>query len=68
MHDLAIADGRVEILTFGHNSDRFFQWGAIPDIDMVRSFATLNPYPYFTRQFEVYGIEPKLAVYVAGLA
>ncbi|CAM3597014.1 TonB-dependent receptor family protein [Vibrio aquimaris] len=68
LHDLAIADGaELEILTFGHNSDRFFQWGysEIADdwADPSQPSTHIRTSP---RQFEVYGVEPKLAVYVAG--
>ena len=69
MHDLAIADGaEFEILTFGHNSDRLFQWGYISTkgenwADPSKPSTDIRKSP---RQFAVYGVEPKLAVYVAG--
>ncbi|MFA0567526.1 TonB-dependent receptor family protein [Vibrio gallaecicus] len=66
LHDLDIADGaEFELLTFGHKSERFFQWGfnsagghwadpALPSTHIRTS----------PREFNVYGIEPKLALYV----
>lgn len=68
LHDLNIADSaELEILTFGHNSERFFQWGfnsagghwadpALPSTDIRTS----------PREFRVYGVEPKLAMYFEG--
>nr|WP_243977281.1 TonB-dependent siderophore receptor [Vibrio natriegens] len=65
IHDLAFADSaELELLTFGHQSERFFQWGfnsagghwadpALPSTDIRTS----------PREFTVYGIEPKLAMY-----
>ncbi|NOH95883.1 TonB-dependent siderophore receptor [Vibrio sp. 99-70-13A1] len=65
LHDLDIADGaEFELLTFGHKSERFFQWGfnsagghwadpALPSTHIRTS----------PREFNVYGIEPKLALY-----
>ncbi|MYM58058.1 TonB-dependent siderophore receptor [Vibrio sp. OCN044] len=67
LHDLAIADGaEFEILTFGHNSDRFFQWGYNNTGDWADPSRPSTHIRTSPRQFEVYGIEPKLAVYVAG--
>ncbi|NOH47643.1 TonB-dependent siderophore receptor [Vibrio rotiferianus] len=68
LHDLNIADSaELEVLTFGHNSERFFQWGfnsagghwadpALPSTDIRTS----------PREFRVYGVEPKLAMYFEG--
>ena len=68
LHDLNIADSaELEILTFGHRSERFFQWGfnsagghwadpALPSTDIRTS----------PREFVVYGVEPKLAMYFDG--
>ncbi|MFM2627437.1 TonB-dependent siderophore receptor [Vibrio chagasii] len=68
LHDLNIADSaELEILTFGHRSERLFQWGfnsadghwadpALPSTDVRTS----------PREFKVYGVEPKLAIYVDG--
>ncbi|MEZ8972829.1 TonB-dependent receptor family protein [Vibrio cyclitrophicus] len=68
LHDLNLADSaELEILTFGHRSERFFQWGfnsagghwadpALPSTDIRTS----------PREFAVYGVEPKLAMYFDG--
>ncbi|MFN1619420.1 TonB-dependent receptor family protein [Vibrio rotiferianus] len=68
LHDLNIADSaELEVLTFGHNSERFFQWGfnsagghwadpSLPSTDIRTS----------PREFRVYGVEPKLAMYFEG--
>ncbi|CAH1529150.1 Vibrioferrin receptor PvuA [Vibrio rotiferianus] len=68
LHDLNIADSaELEVLSFGHNSERFFQWGfnsagghwadpALPSTDIRTS----------PREFRVYGVEPKLAMYFEG--
>ncbi|CAH1563068.1 TonB-dependent receptor family protein [Vibrio rotiferianus] len=68
LHDLNIADSaELEVLTFGHNSERFFQWGfnsagghwadpSLPSTDIRTS----------PREFRVYGVEPKLAMYLEG--
>lgn len=65
VHDLKLADeAKFEVLTYGHNSERFFQWGfntagghwadpALPSTDIRTS----------PREFAVYGVEPKLALY-----
>ena len=65
IHELNLADSaKLEVQTFGHNSDRFFQWGfndgdghwadpALPSTDVRTS----------PRKFNVYGVEPKLAMY-----
>ena len=67
IHELNLADSaKLEVQTFGHNSDRFFQWGynvnddgihwadpAFPSTDVRTS----------PRTFNVYGVEPKLAMY-----
>lgn len=63
--DLNIADSaELEVLTFGHRSERLFKWGfngakghwadpALPSTDTRTS----------PREFAVYGVEPKLAMY-----
>lgn len=68
LHDLNLADSsELEILTFGHRSERFFQWGfnsagghwadpALPSTHIRTS----------PREFSVYGVEPKLAMYFDG--
>ncbi|ASI94125.1 TonB-dependent receptor family protein [Vibrio rotiferianus] len=68
LQDLNIADSaELEVLTFGHNSERFFQWGfnsagghwadpSLPSTDIRTS----------PREFRVYGVEPKLAMYFEG--
>lgn len=67
LHDLAIADGaELEILTFGHHSDRVFQWGYNITGDWADPSRPSTHIRRSPRQFEVYGIEPKLAVHVAG--
>ncbi|WP_339388373.1 TonB-dependent siderophore receptor [Vibrio caribbeanicus] len=65
IHELNLADStKLEVQTFGHNSDRFFQWGfndgdghwadpALPSTDVRTS----------PRKFNVYGVEPKLAMH-----
>lgn len=68
LHDLNISDSaELEVLTFGHSSERFFQWGfnsagghwadpSLPSTDIRTS----------PREFRVYGVEPKLAMYFEG--
>ncbi|HHF3093610.1 TPA: TonB-dependent siderophore vibrioferrin receptor PvuA [Vibrio diabolicus] len=65
IHDLPFADSaELEVLTFGHKSERLFKWGfnsagghwadpALPATDVRTS----------PREFTVYGIEPKMAMY-----
>lgn len=69
LHDLNIADSaELEILTFGHRSERFFQWG----YNSTKNVAWSDPSQPSTdirtspREFKVYGVEPKLALYVDG--
>ncbi len=65
LHELDIADSaEFELLTFGHNSERLFEWGfntagghwADPSI-------SANNIRTSPREFKVYGVEPKLALY-----
>ncbi|MEZ8824402.1 TonB-dependent receptor family protein [Vibrio amylolyticus] len=63
--DLNIADSsEFEVLTFGHRSERFFQWGFNSgdghwaDPSIASTDVRTSP-----REFSVYGIEPKLAMY-----
>ncbi|WCP67494.1 TonB-dependent siderophore receptor [Vibrio tubiashii] len=63
--ELNIADSaELQVQTFGHNSERFFQWGfngagghwadpALPSTDVRTS----------PREFKIYGVEPKLAMH-----
>ncbi|WP_447401063.1 TonB-dependent receptor family protein [Vibrio harveyi] len=65
IQDLNIADSaELQVQAFGHNSERFFQWGfngagghwadpALPSTDVRTS----------PREFKVYGVEPKLAMH-----
>ncbi|HHF2996721.1 TPA: TonB-dependent receptor family protein [Vibrio diabolicus] len=68
IHDLPFADSaELEVLTFGHKSERLFKWGfnsagghwADPALPSTK--VSTSP-----REFRVYGIEPKLAVFVDG--
>lgn len=68
LQDLDLAGGaEFEILTFGHRSERFFQWGFNnagghwADPALPSTLVRTSP-----REFSVYGIEPKLAVFVDG--
>ncbi|MGF1752789.1 TonB-dependent siderophore receptor [Vibrio makurazakiensis] len=65
LQDLDIADGaELEVLTFGHNSERFFQWGFNSAdghwADPALSSTDIRTSP---REFAVYGVEPKIAMY-----
>ncbi|HHX8563375.1 TonB-dependent siderophore receptor [Vibrio sp. RM-44-3] len=68
IHDLPFADSaELEVLTFGHKSERLFKWGfnsagghwADPALPSTK--VSTSP-----REFRVYGIEPRLAVFVDG--
>ncbi|UUM32016.1 TonB-dependent receptor family protein [Vibrio japonicus] len=68
LQDLDLAGGaEFEIMTFGHRSERFFQWGFNnagghwADPALPSTLVRTSP-----REFSVYGIEPKLAVFVDG--
>lgn len=66
LHDLPLGDAaEFELRTFGHQSERFFQWGfnkagghwadpALPSTHIRTS----------PRKFAVYGVEPKLALHL----
>lgn len=69
LHGLNIADSaELELLTFGHRSERFFQWG----YNSTKNVAWSDPSQPSTdirtspREFKVYGVEPKLAIYFDG--
>ncbi|MEZ9060196.1 TonB-dependent receptor family protein [Vibrio pelagius] len=69
LHDLNIADSaELEILTFGHRSERLFQWGYIRTLgeqwsDPTQPSTDIRTSP---RAFKVFGVEPKLAMYFDG--
>ncbi|EDK28695.1 ferric vibrioferrin receptor [Vibrionales bacterium SWAT-3] len=69
LHDLNIADSaELEVLTFGHRSERFFQWGYNSTKDVAWSDPSQPSTDIRTspREFKVYGVEPKLAIYFDG--
>lgn len=69
LHDLNIADSaELEVLTFGHRSERFFQWGYNSTKGVEWSDPSLPSTDIRTspREFKVYGVEPKLAIYFDG--
>jgi Fe(3+) dicitrate transport protein len=58
----------LEVLTFGHRSERFFQWGynstkGVEWSDPSQPSTDIRTSP---REFAVYGVEPKLAMYLDG--
>lgn len=68
LQDLDLADSaELEVMTFGHRSERFFQWGFLAGgehwADPSQASTHIRTSP---REFRVYGIEPKLAVFVDG--
>lgn len=68
LQDLDLADSaEFEVMTFGHRSERFFQWGFLAGgdhwADPSQASTHIRTSP---REFRVYGIEPKLAVFVDG--